>query len=131
MIQFAAFGAMGLATMSFAVPWSPLSMIDTFEVISLSINVILSTLLISRIMYHQWHLRKVFGAAHGSTYNKIVMICVESSIMTVILDVLLLISFEVPVSNDTSLLPMDRTSSFKFMYYKLLVYFNVSASAEI
>ncbi|PPQ93409.1 hypothetical protein CVT25_004726 [Psilocybe cyanescens] len=122
-----AFGAMGLATMSFAVPWSPLSMIDTFEVISLSINVILSTLLISRIMYHQWHLRKVFGAAHGSTYNKIVMICVESSIMTVILDVLLLISFEVPVSNDTSLLPMDRTSSFKFMYYKLLVYFNAIA----
>lgn len=54
------------------------------------------------------------------------MICVESSIMTIILDVLLLISFEVPVSNDTSLLPMDRTSSFKFMYYKLLVYFNVS-----
>lgn len=118
---------MGLSVLSSKVPWSAFTVFDTFEIISLSVNLILSTMLVLRILYRQWHLRDVFGQSYGSTYSRIVMICVESSLMTLIIDILLIIDIAVPTSSDTTLQVADRTSSVKFIYYKLLVYFNVSA----
>ncbi|KIM43523.1 hypothetical protein M413DRAFT_382906 [Hebeloma cylindrosporum] len=48
------------------------------------VNIVLAALIILRLIYHQRHIRKVLGMAHGSPYSKVITMCVESSALIVI-----------------------------------------------
>ncbi|KDR81254.1 hypothetical protein GALMADRAFT_136280 [Galerina marginata CBS 339.88] len=66
--------------------------------ISVATNILLSTLIVLRIRYHQSHIRTLLGSAHESTYNRIMVMCVESCGIIVVSEVLCLI----PISTDQS-----------------------------
>ncbi|KDR67218.1 hypothetical protein GALMADRAFT_1125943 [Galerina marginata CBS 339.88] len=46
--------------------------------ISIVSNLILSSLIVLRLLYHQKYLRRTVGVGHGSAYTKIITMCVES-----------------------------------------------------
>ena len=55
------------------------------------INIFLSALIILRIRYHQSYIRKTLGRAHGSLYNRIVVMCVESCSLIAVVELAYLI----------------------------------------
>ncbi|KDR70242.1 hypothetical protein GALMADRAFT_282322 [Galerina marginata CBS 339.88] len=59
-------------------------------VLTVFMNVVLALLIVARILYHQRHLRRVFGVEHGSPYTRIITVCVESCFLTAANDILYL-----------------------------------------
>ncbi|KDR83060.1 hypothetical protein GALMADRAFT_134570 [Galerina marginata CBS 339.88] len=59
--------------------------------LSVGINISLSSLIALRIRYHQARIRSILGIVHGSTYNRIVVMCIESCAIIVVFEVLCLI----------------------------------------
>ena len=57
-----------------------------FILLSLLVNIILATLIVSRLIYRRRHFRDTLGAEHGSPYINIMTMCVESSALVVILN---------------------------------------------
>jgi hypothetical protein len=55
-----------------------------FILLSLLVNIILATLIVSRLIYRRRHFRDILGAEHGSPYINIMTMCVESSALVVI-----------------------------------------------
>ena len=55
-----------------------------FILLSFLINIILTTLIVSRLIYRQRHFRNVLGAEHGPPYINITTMCVESSVLVVV-----------------------------------------------
>ena len=57
-----------------------------FILLSLLVNIILATLIVSRLIYRRRHFRDTLGAEHGSPYINIMTMCIESSALVVIFD---------------------------------------------
>ena len=55
-----------------------------FILLSLLVNIILATLIASRLIYRGRHFRDILGAEHGSPYINIMTMWVESSALVVI-----------------------------------------------
>ena len=55
-----------------------------FILLSLLVNIILATLIVSRLVYHRRHFRDILGAEHGSPYINIMTMCVEPSALVII-----------------------------------------------
>ena len=53
-------------------------------IFSTVVNIILALLIIHRLVHHKRYIQKVLGAEHGSTYSKVIAMCIESSALMVI-----------------------------------------------
>ena len=53
-------------------------------IFSTVVNIILALLIIHRLVHHKQYIQKVLGAEHGSTYSKVIAMCIESSALMVI-----------------------------------------------
>ncbi|PPQ78330.1 hypothetical protein CVT25_011701 [Psilocybe cyanescens] len=117
------FGFMGLLTMVPGVSgkWSGTNILTVFETVSFFVNGAISCLIIFRILYHQWRLRKVFGKGYGTEYTRIIVISIESSLMTLIWDGLIMIlAFRLEGSSKT-------VEDLSLIILKLLLHFNIIA----
>lgn len=55
-----------------------------FMSLSAFANIILATLIVFRLVYHQRNVRNALGAEHGSPYTNVITMCVESSALMVV-----------------------------------------------
>jgi len=78
-------GLFGSGTASFAIP---------YFAISLSLNIILTLLIVGKIWFHQREMAKAFGNKNfGRYYSVIVMMFIESAAMYSIISILVLVTF--------------------------------------
>lgn len=116
------FGFMGLFAMLPNIPWSGTSLLAVFEIVSFFINGAISCLITTRILYHQWRLRRVFGKGYGTAYTRIMVIFIESSLMTFIWDgVIVVVTFKFEGS-------AKKVEYVMLIILKLLLHLNVSHS---
>jgi len=64
--------------------------------LSTLVNIIVAVLIVSRLVYHQRHVRNTLGVQHGSPYTDVITMCVESSALMVIVGSLYVIAYFVP-----------------------------------
>lgn len=94
-----------------------------FELASLCTNVTISFLSAGRILYHLLYLRRIFGKGHTTVYERVVMILVESSSLTLVPDILLLIASGTPANRATGKPNLIR--DLIFAHQKLILHINV------
>ncbi|KDR71332.1 hypothetical protein GALMADRAFT_144022 [Galerina marginata CBS 339.88] len=58
--------------------------IDLLIIATPIVNSMLAGLIVGRLLYHQWYLRKVLGAGHASSYTRIMVMCIESSALIMV-----------------------------------------------
>jgi hypothetical protein len=60
---------------------------------SLSLNLLLTILIVFRLVYHRYRLQKTFGHSHGSDYTSIAAMLLESAALYALFTLLYLIPF--------------------------------------
>jgi hypothetical protein len=65
------------------------------------VNLVLSLLIFSRLIYYQRYISKTLGSAHGSPYLKVITMCVESCALIVVFSTTNIVMI---MTNDTSYL---------------------------
>ena len=55
-----------------------------FISLSAFVNIILTVLIVSRLVYHRRYIQNTLGVQHGSPYTNVITMCVESSALVVI-----------------------------------------------
>ncbi|TFK35715.1 hypothetical protein BDQ12DRAFT_611226 [Crucibulum laeve] len=68
-------------------------MLMVYGIVTLSINVSITMMIVTRLFIHRRHLSRLLGSPNASPYTAIITILVESAALVVLCDIFFLISF--------------------------------------